>query len=79
VAPASISSEDDRAVREGFDVLQSAGKLGAMLLQFPFSFHRNAETTAYLEGLLKRFAEELGEGVVTRIDVRVRPEKSPRN
>ena len=30
-------------------------------------------------GLLKRFAEELGEGVVTRIDVRVRPEKSPRN
>ena len=30
-------------------------------------------------GLLKRFADELGEGVVTRIDVRVRPEKSPRN
>lgn len=28
-------------------------------------------------GLLKRFAEELGEGVVTRIDVRVRREKSP--
>jgi uncharacterized protein YecE (DUF72 family) len=57
VAPASISAEDDRAVRAGFDVLQSAGKLGAMLLQFPFSFHRSAETTAYLEGLLKRFAE----------------------
>jgi predicted nucleic acid-binding Zn ribbon protein len=27
-------------------------------------------------GLLQRFAAELGEGVVTRIDVRVRPEKS---
>lgn len=30
-------------------------------------------------GLLKRFAAELGEGVVTRIDVRVRPEKTPGN
>jgi predicted nucleic acid-binding Zn ribbon protein len=29
--------------------------------------------------LLQRFATELGEGVVTRIDVRVRPEKTPRN
>jgi predicted nucleic acid-binding Zn ribbon protein len=29
--------------------------------------------------LLQRFAAELGEGVVTRIDVRVRPEKTPRN
>jgi predicted nucleic acid-binding Zn ribbon protein len=28
-------------------------------------------------GLLKRFAAELGEGVVTRIDVRVRLEKTP--
>jgi predicted nucleic acid-binding Zn ribbon protein len=28
-------------------------------------------------GLLQRFAAELGEGVVTRIDVRVRPEKTP--
>jgi predicted nucleic acid-binding Zn ribbon protein len=30
-------------------------------------------------GLLERFAAELGEGVVTRIDVRVRPEKPPEN
>jgi predicted nucleic acid-binding Zn ribbon protein len=28
-------------------------------------------------GLLRRFAAELGEGVVTRIDVRVRPGKPP--
>ncbi len=28
-------------------------------------------------GLLARFAAELGEGVVTRIDVRVRPPNSP--
>ena len=28
-------------------------------------------------GLLQRFASEFGEGVVTRMDVRVRPPKSP--
>src|SRR6266436_1415713 len=37
--------EDDRAVRSGFDVLRDAGKLGAVLLQFPFSFHRSEENT----------------------------------
>jgi len=30
-------------------------------------------------GLLERFAAELGEGVVTRIEVFVRPEKTPKN
>ena len=33
------------------------GKLGAVLLQFPFSFHRTSETTAYLTALLKRFSD----------------------
>jgi uncharacterized protein YecE (DUF72 family) len=37
--------------------LQKAGKLGAVLLQFPFSFHRTPETTAYLSGLLERFGD----------------------
>src|SRR6267143_3017695 len=49
--------EDERAVRSGFDVLRDGGKLGAVLLQFPFSFHRSGETTAYLKKLLKRFAD----------------------
>jgi uncharacterized protein YecE (DUF72 family) len=53
----SASTEDERAVRTGFDVLHHAGKLGAVLLQFPFAFHRTAETTAYLAALLKRFAD----------------------
>jgi uncharacterized protein YecE (DUF72 family) len=57
VTPSLVTAEDDRAVRAGFDVLHSVGKLGAVLLQFPFSFHRNEETTAYLESLLRRFAE----------------------
>ena len=43
-------------VRSGFDPLLEAGKLGAVLLQFPFSFHRTTETTLYLSALLKRFA-----------------------
>jgi uncharacterized protein YecE (DUF72 family) len=49
--------EDERAVRAGFDVLRNAGKLGAVLLQFPFSFHRTADSQAYLAALLKRFAD----------------------
>jgi uncharacterized protein YecE (DUF72 family) len=51
------SADDERAVRAGFDVLRNAGKLGAVLLQFPFSFHRTTETQAYLAALLKRFAD----------------------
>jgi uncharacterized protein YecE (DUF72 family) len=53
----SASTEDERAVRAGFDALHNAGKLGAVLVQFPFAFHRTAETTAYLAALLKRFAQ----------------------
>jgi uncharacterized protein YecE (DUF72 family) len=53
----SPTLQDERAVREGFEVLRQAGKLGAVLLQFPFSFHRNPENSAYLDSLLKRFAD----------------------
>ena len=51
------AAADERAVRAGFDVLRAAKKLGAVLLQFPFSFHRTEETVAYLSSLLKRFAD----------------------
>ena len=54
---ANAGAEDERAVRAGFDVLRDAGKLGAVLLQFPFSFHRTAENIAYLGALLKRFSD----------------------
>jgi uncharacterized protein YecE (DUF72 family) len=49
--------EDERVVREGFDVLRGAGKLGAVLAQFPFSFHRTAENMVGLTVLLQRFAD----------------------
>ncbi len=50
-------AEDERALRAGFDPLHKAGKLGAVLLQFPFSFHRTPETVAHLSALLKRFGD----------------------
>ena len=53
----TVSSEDERLVRTGFEPLLAAGKLGTVLVQFPFSFHRTAETVAYLTSLLKRFAD----------------------
>jgi len=53
----SGTGEEERAVREGFDVLREAGKLGAVLLQFPFSFHRTPESISYLSGVLTRFGD----------------------
>jgi len=53
----SATREDERAVRAGFDVLRKAEKLGAVLLQFPFSFHCTRETVGYLTVVLKRFAD----------------------
>jgi uncharacterized protein YecE (DUF72 family) len=50
------TAADEREVRAGFDVLMSVGKLGAVLVQFPFAFHRTAETVAHLAVLLRRFA-----------------------
>ena len=51
------TAADERAVRAGFDVLRAANKLGAVLLQFPFSFHRTKETVAYLSAVLLRFRD----------------------
>jgi uncharacterized protein YecE (DUF72 family) len=53
----SPSVQDEREVREGFDTLHRAGKLGAVLAQFPFAFHRLPETIGYLGALLKRFRD----------------------
>jgi uncharacterized protein YecE (DUF72 family) len=47
---------DEREARTGLDILHAANKLGALLLQFPFSFHREPETITYLQSVLKRFA-----------------------
>jgi len=48
---------DEQAVREGFRPLLEAQKLGAVLLQFPYSFHRTAKSVAALRAVLDRFAD----------------------
>jgi uncharacterized protein YecE (DUF72 family) len=53
----TATNEDERAVRAGLDLLRNDGKLGAVLAQFPFSFHREPDTTAYLKSLLDRFQD----------------------
>jgi uncharacterized protein YecE (DUF72 family) len=51
----ATNSDDVKNVREGFDVLHNAGRLGAVLLQFPFSFHRTPENLARLKQILDDF------------------------
>jgi uncharacterized protein YecE (DUF72 family) len=54
---ASATRADEEAVRAGFDVLRDGKRLGAVLLQFPFSFHRTKENERYLAELLERFGD----------------------
>jgi len=41
--------------RRGIEPLAGAGKIGALLAQFPPSFKQNAESQGYLDALLQRF------------------------
>jgi len=40
---------DEREARAGLDILHAGNKLGALLLQFPFSFHREPDNIAHLK------------------------------
>ena len=51
------SAADIELVRTGFDILRGANRLGAMLLQFPFSFHHTPETLTRLKRLLDQFQD----------------------
>jgi uncharacterized protein YecE (DUF72 family) len=51
------TAQDVQAVCVGFDPLHQAGKLGAVLLQFPFSFHHSPENLARLEQILDSFRD----------------------
>ena len=53
----SASAADVSVVRAGFDVLHQAGRLGAVLLQFPFSFHDTPENRAHLKKVLELFQD----------------------
>ncbi len=49
--------EDEKAFRLGIDELAKAGKLGALLLQFPWSFKNTPEERVFLTQLIDRFKE----------------------
>ena len=51
------TNEDEKLFREGVDPLMEAGKLGAVLVQFPWSFKNGIEERNYLHQLVARFSE----------------------
>lgn len=51
------TAADVREFRAGMDVLLDAGKLGALLLQFPFSFKNTAEDRGFLLELAQTFRD----------------------
>ncbi len=51
------SRQDEKMVKEGFAPLAEDGRLGAVLLQFPWSFRNAKETREYLGGLVMMFLE----------------------
>ena len=53
----SPSPDDVKAVKDGLSPLVQAGRLGAVLLQFPWSFKNEPDSRDYLEGLLDMFGE----------------------
>jgi len=56
-ATLSPTEDDERAVKEGLDPLTEAGKLGALLMQFPISFKNTPPNRDYLSDVLRRFQE----------------------
>jgi uncharacterized protein YecE (DUF72 family) len=51
------TNDDEKAFREGIDPLAQEGKLGALLLQFPWSCRNTDEERAYLIKLINRFRD----------------------
>jgi len=51
----AFTRTDVRAVREGLDPLVAARRLGAVLLQFPWSFRRTEENRAWLDDVTSAF------------------------
>jgi uncharacterized protein YecE (DUF72 family) len=53
----SLTEADEGAFKAGLEPLMGSGRLGALLLQFPYSFHNNEENRGYLKELASRFKE----------------------
>lgn len=48
---------DEKEVKDGMAPLMEAGRLGALLMQFPWSFKNDAESRTYVVELARRFRE----------------------
>jgi uncharacterized protein YecE (DUF72 family) len=55
--PSTLGGRDVDEFRAAIEPLAGAGKLGALLAQFPASFKNDAESRGYLEWLLKAFRD----------------------
>jgi uncharacterized protein YecE (DUF72 family) len=53
----NAGAAEQKAFVEAMTPLEEAGRLGAILVQLPFSFHREPTAVEYLGGLLVRFAQ----------------------
>ena len=53
----SASLQDEKVCKQGLDPLAAAGRLGALLLQFPWSFKNTRENHEYVSGLFMQFME----------------------
>ena len=53
----TASQQDERTFKEGVGPLREAGLLGALLMQFPWSFKNNRENREYIGGLVMQFVE----------------------
>src|SRR5260370_17365123 len=53
----TVTSEDEKLVREGLDSIAPEGKLGAVLIQFPISFKNADDTRDYLFHLITKFKD----------------------
>ena len=53
----TATDTDEKEVREGMDALASEGKLGGVLIQFPWSFKNTDDDRVYLTKLLTQFKE----------------------
>lgn len=69
---AAFTPADVDAVRRGFDVLADAGRLGAVLVQFPWSFKRDDANREWLDDVTRAFGtvDAGGAGYPLALEVR---------
>jgi uncharacterized protein YecE (DUF72 family) len=52
-----LTAKDEKAFKEGIAPLMESGRLGALLIQFPYSFHNTEDNRSYLDDLARSFSD----------------------